>query len=267
MPSKPRGRIAISCLLALPLLALGASAADLPDIEKTGRLRALVVKGSPAFYSLAQGGEPGLDREVLDGFARLRKLKLETVPVASWAELLPALLEGRGDVIAGGVTVTPARREKIDFSAEVMPTRHVAVSRRPTPPIQSLDQLKSLRVGTVRGSSMAEVLTAVGVKGFDETVPSGGAPEALRSGRIAATVSGIEDALLYRREDPAIQIGMFVGPAGSLAFGVRKDAPQLRRALDDYVGNLRRTPTWSRLVVKYFGEVAPELLKKARSEE
>jgi len=189
------------------------------------------------------------------------------VPVASWAELLPALLEGRGDVIAGGVTVTPARRERIDFSAEVMPTRHVAVNRGPAPPIGSLDQLKALRVGTVRGSSMAEVLTAVGVRGFDETVPSGGAPEALRSGRIAATVSGIEDALLYRREDPEIQIGMFVGPAGSLAFGVRKDAPQLRRSLDDYIGNLRRTPTWSRLVVKYFGEVAPELLKKARAED
>jgi hypothetical protein len=29
---------------------------------------------------------------------------------------------------------------------------------------------------------------------------------------------------------------------------------------------VRRTPTWSRLVVKYFGEEAPEILKRAREE-
>jgi hypothetical protein len=29
---------------------------------------------------------------------------------------------------------------------------------------------------------------------------------------------------------------------------------------------VRRTPTWNRLVVKYFGEDAPEILKRARAE-
>jgi hypothetical protein len=38
------------------------------------------------------------------------------------------------------------------------------------------------------------------------------------------------------------------------------------KALDEYIENLRRTPTWSRLVVKYFGERAPDVLKKARME-
>ena len=57
-----------------------------------------------------------------------------------------------------------------------------------------------------------------------------------------------------------------MGPPGSLAFGVRKDVPRLKHALDEYVTNLRRTPTWGRLVVKYFGDRAPELLKRARGE-
>jgi len=112
---------------------------------------------------------------------------------------------------------------------------------------------------------MAEALQAAGVE-FDSGVPSGGVPDALRSGRITATISGIEDALLYQQGDGSIQIGGFVGPPGSLAFGLRKDAPRLKQALDQYVNNLRRTPTWSRLVVKYFGDRAPELLKRARGE-
>ena len=36
--------------------------------------------------------------------------------------------------------------------------------------------------------------------------------------------------------------------------------------LSDDIDNLRRTPTWARLVVKYFGEAAPEILRKARQE-
>jgi hypothetical protein len=47
---------------------------------------------------------------------------------------------------------------------------------------------------------------------------------------------------------------------------VRKEDRALLAALDDYVGSVRRTSTWSRLVVKYFGDEAPEILKRARNE-
>jgi membrane-bound lytic murein transglycosylase F len=225
----------------------------------------LVVDGSPAFCRLDGGGEPGLDREILDGFAKLHGLSVKVVDAPSWAALVPWLQEGRGDVLAGGVTKTPARALKIAFSAEVMPTRQVLVSRKPARVLQTLDDLRHEKVGTVKGSSMAEALQAAGIE-FDSSIPSGGAVEALRTGRMTATLSGIEDALLYQRDDAAIQIGGFVGAPGSLAFGVRKDAPKLKAALDEYVTNLRRTPTWGRLVVKYFGDRAPELLKRARGE-
>ena len=56
------------------------------------------------------------------------------------------------------------------------------------------------------------------------------------------------------------------GPKASLAFGVRKQDGELRGALHDCVTNLRRTPTWNRLVVKYFGDAAVEILRRARSE-
>ena len=67
-----------------------------------------------------------------------------------------------------------------------------------------------------------------------------------------------------RAKDPELQIGAFIGQASSLAYGVRKEDAKLFQALNGYVSNLRKTPTWSRLVVKYFGAAAPEILKKAR---
>ncbi len=258
-------RPALFLAAAAFLVVACAGAADLADIRKAGTLRVLVVDGSPAFFSVAAAGEPGLDREILEGFARLKGLRLSVVEAPGWASLVPWLLEGRGDVLAGGVTETPARSQRIAFTAEVMPTRNVLVTRKPTRVLTSVDELRKEKVGTVRGSSMAETLQAAGIP-FDGSIPSGGAPDALRAGRITATLSGIEDALLYQRDDASIQIGGFVGPPGSLAFGVRKDAPLLKEALDQYVANLRRTPTWGRLVVKYFGDRAPELLKRARGE-
>lgn len=252
--------------LLLALATFRAGAADLAEVQASGTLRVLVVDGSPAFLSLKAGGEPGMDREILDGFARLHKLTVKAVEAPTWESLVPMLIDGKGDVIAGGVTVTPARSQKIDFTAEVFPTRNVVVTRKPTPVVTTLAELRALKVGTIKGSSMAEAIAGAGVPAanVDDGIVSGGAPAALRSGRITATVSGIEDAFLYQRADPAVQIGLFVGPAGSLAYGVRKNAPQLKAALDEYIGNLRRTPTWSRLVLKYFGDQAPALLKKAR---
>jgi ABC-type amino acid transport substrate-binding protein len=100
----------------------------------------------------------------------------------------------------------------------------------------------------------------------DDAVVSGQLPAALRSGRVTAVVLGVESAIVAQRDDPAIQLGMFLGPPGSLAYAVRREDSQLLQALNEYVEATRRTPTWSRLVVKYFGERAPEILKKARTE-
>jgi ABC-type amino acid transport substrate-binding protein len=47
---------------------------------------------------------------------------------------------------------------------------------------------------------------------------------------------------------------------------VRREDAQLLAALNDQLGDLRRSGAWSRLVVRYFGANALDLLKGARSE-
>ncbi|MCM2258104.1 MAG: transporter substrate-binding domain-containing protein, partial [Vicinamibacteria bacterium] len=247
-----------------------ARADDWAAIQARQSLRALVVDdaSSADFFNLAPnpGDRRGFDREILESFCSLQKLKLETVIVPSWAELVPALKAGRGDVIVGQVTDTPERRQQIAFSIEVFPSGVIAVTRKPTPAIQSLDQLKSLKVGTIEGTSMAEAARALSLTSLDDQIPTGGIPDALRAGRIQVGIWGLESAILERRKDPAIQLGIFVTPPQSLAWGVRKQDVTLKVELDQFLGNLRKSPTWNRLVVKYFGESALELLKRVRQE-
>jgi hypothetical protein len=37
----------------------------------------------------------------------------------------------------------------------------------------------------------------------------------------------------------------------------------IQAALDEHIANARRTPTWNRLAVKYFGPAAPEILRNS----
>lgn len=256
-------------LAVLALAPLVAAAADLPDVKARGALRVLVMLDTrrPEFFSLRPEA-PGFDHEVLQGFARKHDLTLEPVPVPSWDALVPALLEGKGDLVAGRFTVTESRKKLIRFTSEVFPTRNVVLTRKPHAVVRTVEQLRLEKVGTIKGTSMAEAIAAAGVPAanVDDAIPAGAFPEALKAGRIGAAVWGVESAMAARREDPEIELGAFLGPPGSLAYGVRNEDRALLAALNEYVENLRRTPTWSRMVVKYFGEAAPEILRQARQE-
>jgi membrane-bound lytic murein transglycosylase F len=256
--------------LAVGLLWWIASncAADMPEIQNQGTLRVLAVLSNEEAYFVSDAPRSGFDWELLEGFAKLHKVKLELVPVSGWDGLIPALLKGRGDMIAGGFTDTEARRKQIHFTVETFPTRSVVITQKPMRRVMTLDELKAERIGTLRGSFMYEDLVAAGVAAarIDDSIPTGGIPRALREGRITAGVDGIEAALIACAKNPDLQIGLFLGRPSSLAYGVRTENGELLAKLNEYVANVRRTATWSRLAVKYFGPSAPEILKKARAD-
>jgi ABC-type amino acid transport substrate-binding protein len=76
----------------------------------------------------------------------------------------------------------------------------------------------------------------------------------------------VTDYLLQRRTDAALEDGVALGSAGSSAWGVRKTDPDLRRELNLYLENVKRTPTWSRLVIEYFGDDGLRVLGRAHGE-
>ena len=255
--------LAVALLTAAPL-----SAADLADVKARGTLRVIVMplSATDEFFPLPAGARPGFDRAVLDGFVALHRIKLEVVPVEGWDNLIPALLQGRGDLIAGRFTVTDTRLKQIAFTSEVFPSRNVVMTRKPHAPVATLEALRDEKVGTIKGSSMAEAVRAVvPASNVDDSFPPGGLPGALVAGKVSAVVLGIESAIAAQRHDPEIELGAFVGPPRSLAYGVRKQDAALLQALNEYIDNVRRTPTWSRLVVEYFGASAPDILRKVRS--
>lgn len=247
-------------LLAL-LVVPAAVAADLAEVVTQGRLRVLYVPAVPSFFADDPGLPPGFDREILAGFCQLKRIALVPVAIPTWDKVVPSLLEGRGDVIAGVFTATESRRKTIDFTSEAFPTRSVVMTRKPHPPVLTLEQLQGRPVGCGKGSSMYELLLSLGIAPtiVDDSL------DALRGGKVTAVIVGIEHAILAQRQDASLEIGLFVGQPESLAYGVRKEDAALQQALDDYLQNIRRSGTWNRLVVKYFGPTAPDVLRRARN--
>jgi membrane-bound lytic murein transglycosylase F len=256
--------------MLLAALAAGppSSAVDLDTVKTRGELRVLAVVDDPKDEFFTDRPGVGLDRELLETFASFQKVKLVVVPVTGWDKLLPMLQEGRGDVVAGRFTVTEARRREVAFTVEVFPTRAVVVTRKPHRVVGSVEELRKEKVGTVKGTSLAAAVAAAGVPpaSVNDQVASGGLPAAFKGGQVTAIVLGIENAITERRKDPDLQVGVFLGPPGALAWAVRKEDAALLAALDDFVAGTRSTPTWGRLVVKYFGDDAPVILKRAREE-
>jgi ABC-type amino acid transport substrate-binding protein len=244
----------------------GAFAADLQDIKARGTLKVIAQKGeAPEMFRFSGAGEPGFEREMIQRFARIHEIEVEVVPVGTSAERIPALLRGDGDVIIGIVN-TESRRKQIAFTEEVLPARHLVVTWKPHRVVETVEEFRREKIGVVRSTSWAQAAVEAGVPLGKMTL----FPDredifaALADGRITATVMTTTDFLLATRPHPDLQGGVAVGAVARAGWGVRKEDGELLAALNEYVSNFRAGPSWSRLVVKYFGDQALRALGRER---
>jgi ABC-type amino acid transport substrate-binding protein len=254
--------------LGWAVLGLGglAAAADLEQVRSSGVLRVIVAADESAeTFALTPGPDPGFERELIESFARVQGVQLDVVTVQGYADRIPKLLKGDGDVIVA-IFDTEDRRRLVVFTGEVMPTHNVAVTLKPAPAVVDLAALKALpSVGAIKGAKPAEAAAqAVAPSALRLFETRDGLLEALRGNKVAAVVLPISELALAVREFPDLQAGVTVGPPGRVAWAVRKEDEALRAALDEHLLSLRRGATWSRLVVKYFGDQTLAVLGRAR---
>lgn len=124
-PNSARAQVeGIRRFLGLDPGAEKAWAGDLDGMVERRQIRMLVVP-SRTFYFVDKGEQRGLSYDQGQAFEealnkklgrRLLRVHVVFVPVRP-EELLPALLEGRGDVAAANLTITPERQAWVEFGA------------------------------------------------------------------------------------------------------------------------------------------------------
>jgi ABC-type amino acid transport substrate-binding protein len=245
-----------------PLKSVPHSRFDLAAIRRSGSLRLATISFERVPHEYRVNG---FDLEIVSMFATTQGLELRTTYYDSYAELIPVLLAGAADVAGGALTVTDERRQLVDFSSETFPSRMVVVTRRPRPPVQRAEDVAGHRFGTERGTSPAEATRSIArAAAIDDSLRIEQLGAALKEGRITAAVYELHVLRPAQRQDPDLQEGMKVGAIGSLALAVPKGTPELLRSLNQFIHELRCDGRWVKLLMKYFGPDAAEIMRMSR---
>ena len=243
-----------------------AMAADLAEVKARGAVRVIIAaEEAPETFSFTAGPKPGFEREIMERFAQLQGLRVEVVRAAGYADRIPMLLRGEGDVIAA-IFDTPDRRQKVAFTTEVIPTHNVAVTVAPEPPVRTVEELRAGKVGVIRGAKPAEAAAEAGVRARD-LVPYDSIDalvRGLKQREVRVAVLPVSELALVSRRVEGLSAGLTVGAPGTVAWAVRKEDAALLAAFDEFIVHFRRGPSWSRLVVEYFGDQALAVLGRAR---
>jgi ABC-type amino acid transport substrate-binding protein len=258
-----------AALLTATVLGASADAADPLSLRVPGVLRVLASADEmPEVFSfLPRPPKPGFERELVEGFTRANRLEMRIVPVKNFDQIIPMLVKGEGDLIVGIVDTGP-RRQKVSFTSETYPVRHLVVTRKPGPPVATLEEFRLRKVAVIPGTTWSDVTQEAGVGAANQlsVTDVNEALDALAKGRAQATMMTVFDFALAQQRDPALEAGLFVGTAGIAAWALRKEDLPLLKAINEYLFAVRTSPTKSQMLVKYFSQEALELLRRARKE-
>ena len=148
-------------------LALGRKwSGDFDGMAERHLIRALVPP-SKTFYFLDGADQRGLTYELLKEFEtylnkqlKRNALKIKVIVIPTKRDrMLPALVEGFGDIAAGNLTITPARQKKVDFSApQLTGVDEIVITGPASPSIKTLDDLSGKEIHVRKSSSYYESL-------------------------------------------------------------------------------------------------------------
>ena len=230
---------------------------DLDGIAKRRVVRALVVR-SRTFYFFDGAAQRGLSYEMLRAFEEFLNGKLGTgalkislvfVPVIR-DQLLPALTAGYGDLAVANLTITPARREQVDFSIPVRRNvSEILVTGPASPAIASVQDLSGKTVHARASSSYYESLAAlnerlqaqgkapVQVKAADEHIEDEGLLEMVQAGLIPAVVVDSHKAEFWAQilDDIDIRKDIALRTGADVAWAMRKNSPKLKKIVNEFL--------------------------------
>ncbi len=216
---------------------------DLAGVKKHRVLRVLT-RNNAVSYFLLRGEAVGFDHDLMKRFADGLEVRLQIIVPPSHADLVPWLLEGKGDVIAASYTATPERGRQVAFSAPYLEVQELLVQRASEPILKSVAELRGRRIRVRPGSSYQGTLERLRAKGAGFTLELARADEeteqliaGVAAGEVDLTVSDshIFQAERVWRSDVVAAFALDDGAKKQIAVAVRPGDQHLKAALDRFV--------------------------------
>ena len=261
-------------------------ARDLDAIAAGKELRVLFTFNSTGYF-VYRGATMGYEFELLERFAKERGFRLRPVVVRDSRELFEKLNAGEGDIVAA--QITPGSREtSVAFTSGLYETVPTVVQRsgstpaspsadvnaalererRETPdaqgitirakPISTPAELAGSRVHVPRTSPYRGQLVELNdelsndIEVVEVDATSDRLIQQLSEGDIAYTVAAENVAALRAGEYTNLIIRPVIGPPQQVVWAVRRNAPQLLAALNEWIAARKKSGLLPILYRKYF---------------
>ncbi|MBL8709277.1 MAG: lytic transglycosylase F [Rhodospirillaceae bacterium] len=272
-------------------LALPMPAAWTGDYDgmRDRRLIRILVAHSKTLYFLDRGRERGIDAEYARAFeahlnkklkTKALKMQIAVVPVPR-DRLLGDLIDGRGDIAAGALTVTPEREALVDFSAPIATNvREVVVTGPKSPQLASLDDLAGQTVPLRKSSSyythikaLSDRLVAAGkpaieIQEMEEDLEDEALLEMVHTGLLPLAVVDRYKGHFWVQvlTDLKVRDDLVVNDGGTIAWAVRKDSPLLQAEIAEFMKDHKIGTTFGNTILKRYA-MSTKALKNAYSDE
>ncbi|WCT56247.1 transporter substrate-binding domain-containing protein [Paenibacillus kyungheensis] len=240
--------------------ATATSGNTLEAIKSAGVLK-VGLMGTYAPYNFLNANKEvdGFDADIAKEVAKRLGVKAEFTTQA-FSGLIPSLQAGKFDAIISQVTITDERKQQLDFSDPYITNQVKIIVNANNTDITKLADFKDKNIGVGLGTNdetylRTEVLPQVGnfnIKTYNDVITS---LQDLNVGRIDATINNIY-ALKPIVEENGFKIKA-VGDAiksDQAGIAIRKDNPDLLKALNKALTDMKADGTYETIFVKWFGE-------------
>ncbi len=230
---------------------------DLDEMVKRRNIRAIVMLNPIGFF-YDQGQPRGAMYETMEDFQKFvnQKLKIGNPGIkVSFLPVTPAqaeasITQGMGDIIANAIVITPEREKQVAFSAPIQTgVSQVVISGRDFGEINTIADLSGKTIYVNPLTTYYENLKKVSaelkksgkppidVRAADKNLADDDLIQMVHAGLLPATVTITERAALWSKvfNDLKIYPNAPIATNISLGFVMRKDNPQLKQLVDEYV--------------------------------
>jgi len=237
----------------------------------------ILAENNPASYFIYRGRNMGYEYEILDEFAKDVDLRIQIRMVNDLDEMIELLNNCEGDIIACNLTVTEPRQEHINFSSSHISTHEVLVQRIPfdsteEPLITQIEELDGKKIHVWKGSSFYEHLLKINesldlnldIIATEGEVISAELIRQVSEGEIDYTVADENVAKIDLNYYENLDINLKLSENQEIAFGLRKDSPDLLSQLNNWINSKENRSTLGEIRRKYFDR--KNLSKKANQQ-
>ncbi|PHR65660.1 MAG: transglycosylase, partial [Idiomarina sp.] len=243
---------------------------DLNEIKQKKLALRIITRNSPETYFLWRGTLMGFEYELMREFAKRQNVRLDIIVADNYQHMIKLLEQGKGDVIAAGLSRTEERQSELKFSIRYNRISELIVAHKDSPPINSFADLQGRNISIRQSSAFwqtAQQLAkehGVNVIASSESIPTELLIAQVADKTIDLTIADSNLISIEKRFRNNLVTPLTLKENVPHAYAVRDNNQQLLKALNAFIKKEYRGTFYNVIKSKYFSSA--KRLKRYRQQ-